>query len=147
VNDKTLRVLIAFVIGIALGIALGALFAGIRKSGDSAELKRHLEQVNRDLDTAITAQREAADRASRLHAELGRVRDHARSLEEGTRRIETRTDSLADNLDGIAERSGELADGIQRASGSLEESRVLLEELGVIVRSLPSGLRTEDNNP
>jgi len=144
VNDKTRRVCIAFIAGIAVGLALGAVGAGIRRDGTSAELREHLEQVNRDLNTAIGAQREATERASRLQTELHGIRDYARSLEEGTRRVEARAGSLADKLDGIAERSGELTDGIKRASGSLEESRVLLDELGVILRGLPAGFAADD---
>ena len=147
-NDKTLRIFIAFFAGLVIGLALGAVGAGIR---NPAELRKHLEQVNRDLGAAIDAQREAAERASGLQAELHGIRDHARSLEEGTRRVEARAgsigaraDSLADNLDGIAERSGELADGIKRASGSLEESRILLDELGIILRGIPAGIGAED---
>ena len=130
---------IAFAAGVALGLALGTLGARSRGSGESAKLREHLEQVNRDLGTAIGAQREAAERASRLQAELHRITDYARNIEEGTRRIETRAGSLAEQLDGIAVRSGELADGIQRASGSIEESRILIDELGTILRSLPGG--------
>ena len=150
-NDKTRRMFIVFFAGLVFGLALGVVGAGIRSGTGSAELRKHFEQVNRDLDTAISAQREAAGRAAGLQAELHGIRDHARSLEEGTRRVEARagslgarTESLADNLDGIAERSGELADGIKRASGSLEESRILLDELGVILRSLPAGFGAED---
>ena len=144
VNDKTWRVFIAFVAGLVLGLALGALGAGIRGNGGSAELKQRLEQVNRDLGTAIDAQREASQRASRLQAELQGIADHARSLEEGTRRIEARAGNLAEQLNGIAARSGDVADGIHRASGSLEESRILLDELGLILGSLPAGFGNED---
>ena len=139
-----------FAAGLVLGFAAGALGAGISwtgkrpDSGESAERKQRLEQVNRDLGAAIDSQREAAERASRLQTELQGVTEHARNLEEGTRRLEaraggleTRTGTLAEQLDGIIDQSGELADGINRASGNLEESRILLDELGAILRNLP----------
>ena len=148
-NDKTLHQFLAFVAGLALGVFLGALGAGIMgigrlDSGETTELRERLEQVNRDIGTAVDAQREAAERASRLQTELQGVTDHARIIEEGTRGLaartgiaETRSGDLAEQLGGIIDQSGELTDGINRASGSLEESRVLLAELGIILRGLP----------
>jgi methyl-accepting chemotaxis protein len=140
-NDKKrfFIALLAFIAGILLGLVIGTLGAGFRGSGkqsDSAELRERLEQVNRDLFRAIDSQREAAERASRLQTELQGITDYARKLEEGTRRAEARAGSVADQLDGIIEQSGELADGINRASGSLEESRILLDELGTLLYGL-----------
>ena len=134
---KPFIVILIFIAGLVLGLALGAFGARRRSGGERRELRDRLEQVNRDLGTAIGSQREAADRASRLQAELQGVTEHARSIEEGTRRAEARAGSLAQYLDGIIDQSGELADGINRAQGSLEESRVLLDELGTLVRLLP----------
>ena len=128
--------LAAFAAGFVLALALGALGA-IRSRGERRELRERLEQVNRDLRAAIDSQREAERRASGLQAELQGITEHARKLEEGTRRAETRAGSLAEQLSGIADRSGELSEGINRASGSLEESRVLLDELGTLLRILP----------
>ena len=135
-NDKKPLVIVLFVFaaGIVLGFLFGTLGAGYRNSG---ELREYLEQVNRDLDSAVSSQREAAERAARLQAELLGITEHARRIEEGTRRTEARTESLAKNLGGIAQASGELADGISRAHISLEESRILLDELGTLVRGLP----------
>jgi len=141
-NDKKILFFVCFFIaGVVLGLVLGNLGTGIL---GNRELRKRLEQVNRDLRTAIESQREAAERASGLQTELQRVRDHAGNIEAGTGRLEARTGSLAEQLDGIAHRSGELSDGINRASDSLEKSRVLLDELGVIVRSLPGSFGKED---
>ena len=134
---------LVFAAGLILGLALGAL-GSIRRGGERRELRERLEQVNRDLRAAINSQREAADRASRLQAELQGITEHARSLETGTRRAQTRAESIAEHLNGIADRSGELADGINRASGSLEESRSLLDELGTLLRGLPGSGGTQN---
>ena len=148
------RVFFTIIAGLVLGFALGTLGFGIRENRERRDLRKRLEQVNRDLRTAIDSQREAAERASRLQAELQGITDHARILEEGTRRIEARagnlearTGNLAEQLGGIADRSGELADGISRSSGSLEESRILLDELGTLLRRLPAGSGKEDQQP
>ena len=138
-------VLFALVAGLALGFFFGTFgvrfFAG---RSDSGELRERFEQVNRDLGAAIESQREASARAIRLQTELKGVTDYARDLEEGIRRLEAgigifeaRTGSLALQLDGIIDESGKLADGINRANDSLEESRLLLDELGEIIRGLP----------
>ena len=139
--------LLIFIAGIVFTLILGALgtgFRGLWRHPDSGELKQRLEQVNRDLNTAIESQREAERRATRLQEELLGITEHARSIEEGARRagarvedIETRTGNLAEQLGGVIDRSGELAVGIKRASDSLEESRNLLDELGDILRGLP----------
>jgi len=134
-----------FIAGLVFGFFLGTLGSGFFFGRpDSGELKRRLEQVNRDFDAAIDSQREAAERASRLQAELRFLTEHARNLEDGIRRLEagignfeTRTGNLAAQLDGIIDESGELANGINRAHYSLEESRVLLDELTAILRGLP----------
>ena len=136
-QEAALFICAAFGIGLVLGLTLGAFRSGIRSSGERREFRERLEQVNRDLGTAIESQREAAERASRLQTELQGITDHARSIEEGTRDAEARAGSLAQHLGGIADKSGELADGINRASDSLEESRILLDELGTIIRGLP----------
>ena len=94
VNGKTLRVLFIFTIGLILGLVMGTLGAGFRGSGERQELREHLEQVNRDLRAAIDSQREAAERASSLQAELEGVTKYARYIEDGTRRITTRAGSL-----------------------------------------------------
>jgi len=137
-KQKFLLFLFIFVAGIVLGIVLTNLGPGfLRKGGgDSAELRKRFEQVNRDLRSAIESQREAERRAARLQTELQGLADQARSIEEGTRRAETRAGGIAEQLDGIITQSGELTEGIGRASDSLEDSRVLLDELGTILRSL-----------
>ena len=139
--------LLSFFAGLALAFAIQALGAGYGGSGSKRELRERLEQVNRDLDAAIHSQREAGERAARLQAELQGITEHARSIEEGTRRAEARAGNLARQLDGIIDQSGELADGIGRAQGSLEDSRVLLDELGTLLRSLPGsfGKEAEDS--
>jgi predicted nuclease with TOPRIM domain len=150
-GKKTLFIILVFVVGLVFGIAAAALFFGIRAgkpgSGESAELKFHLEQVNRDLESALNAQREAAERASRLQAELQGITDHARIIEAGTGRLEAGVGVLADRLSGIIEQSGELADGIDRAVDSIEESRILLGELGTILRGLSPDCATENLAP
>ena len=134
---------VVFAAGIVLGAALGALGAGRRGNSERNDLRYLLEQVNGDLRTTIESQREAADRAARLQAELQGITEYARKLEEGAGRlesrtgdIETRAGNLSQQLDGIIDQSGELAEGINRASGSLEESRILLDELGIVLRGL-----------
>jgi len=146
-NDKTPRVYFALAAALVLGLFLGALGSRIMGSGESAELRERFEQVNRDLRTAIDSEREAAERAAGLQTELQGITDHARILEAGTQRLEARTGNLAKQLDGIAHQSGELADGIGRASDSLEESRILLDELGTILRGLPAGGGKQDQRP
>ena len=142
--------LLALAAGLFVGFALGNLGPGLRGYGrdygpGNSELRERLEQVNRDLSAAIDSQREAAERASRLQAELLGITEYARSLEEGARRAEERAGSLearigvlSRHLDGIADQSVELSDGINRASSSLEESRVLLDELGTLLRQTVS---------
>ena len=134
----------AFGVGLALGLALGIVGAGRRGTAERWELRKRLEQVNRDLGAAIDSQREAAERASRLQTELHGITNNARSLEEGTRRAEERADSLALQLGGIANQSGELSNRINRAQDSLEESRVLLDELGALLYSLPGVIGKEN---
>jgi len=145
VKKPFFTVLFALAAGLVLGLILGAFgtrfFPGQPGSG---ELKYRLEQVNRDLNTAIDSQREAAERAAKLQTELNFLTEHARNLEVGIRRLEagigsaeTRTGNLAVQLEGIIDESGELANGINRAFGSLEESRDLLDELGAVLRGLP----------
>ena len=138
-------VLFTLVAGIVLGIFLANFSSRFfaRRTTDG-ELRERLEQVNRDLGAAIESQREAAERAARLQTELQGVTEHARNLEAGIRRLEAgigsaeaRTGNLAVQLDGIIDESGKLTDGINRAHGSLEESRLLIDELGVIIRGLP----------
>ena len=136
-------ILIAFALGIVFGLAIRAPGAG-DGSTEHGEFRERLEQVNRDLRTAIESQQEARERAARLQAELIRVTEYAGKLEAGTRRAETRTESLAEQLNGITERSGELADGIDRASVSLKDSRVLLDELGILLQSLPGNSGKEN---
>ena len=125
--------------GLIIGYATGTLGAKFRWAGESKQLRKHLEQVNRDLGAAIDSQREAGERASRLQEELQGITDYARSLEAGTRRAEARAGSIAKQLDGIIGQSGELRDGIDRASGSLEDSRLLIDELGTLLRLIPGG--------
>ena len=132
---------------------MAAFFFGMG-SGESGEPRERLEQVNRDLGSALDSQREAAERASRLQTELQGITDYARSIEAGAGRlearagnIEARTESLAERLDGIIEQSGELALGIGRATDSLEESRILLDELGILLRSLPTDRRIDNFDP
>jgi predicted nuclease with TOPRIM domain len=149
-DKKNWIFILIFSVGLVFGIASSAFFFGIRAgkpgAGDS-ELKFRLEQVNRDLESALHAQREAADRASRLQAELQGITDYARIIEAGTGRLEAGAGILADRLHGIIEQSGELADGIDRAVDSIEESRILLGELGTILRSISSDSGTEDFAP
>lgn len=104
--------------------------------GNRGELGKRLEQVNRDLGSALSSQREASERAARLQEELQGIAEYARILKTGTGHIETGIGAFADNLGGIAVQSGELADGIDRSYNSLEESRILIAELGTILRSL-----------
>jgi len=145
-------ILFALIAGFVFGLFIGTYSARsfFERSG-SGELRARFEQVNRDLGTAVDSQREAAERASRLQAELRLLTEHARDLEMGIRRLEAgvgnfetrtgnleaRTGILAAQLDLIVDESGELADGIIRAQDSLEESRILLDELGIVLRSLP----------
>jgi len=137
-KQKFFLFLFIFIAGIVLGVVLSNLGPRLfRKStGDSAELRERFEQVNRDLKSALDSQREAERRAARLQTELQGLADQARSIEEGTRRAESRAGGIAEQLDGIITQSGELSDGIGRASDSLEDSRVLLDELGSILRGL-----------
>ena len=144
VNVRKALYLILIIFAFLGGLALGALGAGFGGSGGRKELRERIEQVTRDLNAALESQREAAVRASKLQTELQGITDHARSLEEGTRRAEARAGSLAQQLDGIIDQSGELSDGINRASDSLEESRILLDELGTLLRSLPGVNRKEN---
>jgi len=148
VNAKKLFLLVLFVFiaGAFLGLAMGAFcpeFCFGRLSS-SAELRKHLEQANRDLLTAIDSQREAAERASKLQAELQGITEYARELERGTRYAEARAESLADKLSGAISQSGELRDGINRAHHSLAESRILLDELGNILRGVPGNIGKEN---
>jgi len=137
-KQKFFLFLFIFIAGIVLGLVLPNLASRFfrKGGGDSAELRERFEQVNRDLRAAIDAQREAERRAARLQTELQGLAEQARSIEEGTRRAETRAGGIAAQLDGAIAQSGELADGIGRASDSLEDSRVLLDELGTILRGL-----------
>ena len=133
---------------LVLGILFGYLGAGIhtRFRSGNGELHGYIEQVNRDLGAAIDSQREAAERASRLQADLRGITEYARNLEERSGQLAARTGSLeiragglSEQLGGIIGQSGELTDGIIRAQDSLEESRVLLDELGTVLRRLPGG--------
>jgi len=133
-----------FIAGLAIGLIIGTLGPGFRRDG---QLRERFEQVNRDLGAAIDSQREAAERAARLQTELQGITEYARILEEGTRRAEERTASLTEHLDGIIAQSGELADGINRASDSLEESRILIDELGTLLGALQANGGTENNRP
>jgi len=137
-------VLFVFIAGLALGFFIGALGGRSRGNG---ELGARLEQVNRDLSAAVESQREAAQRAARLQTELQGITDYARSLEEGTRRAEARTASIAEHLDGIIDQSGELADGINRAYDRIEESRILLDELGTLLLGLQGNGGTQNQKP
>jgi len=153
-NVRTPRSFIfsALIAGLVFGLFIGALGGRFfDKRTASGELTNRLEQVNRDLDAAIGSQREAGERASRLQAELLLVTEHARSLEEGIKRLEAgigsfeaRTGNLAVALDRIIDESTELADGIVRAQDSLEESRILLDELGTLLFALPGSLGREN---
>ena len=137
----------SFIAGFVLGIFIFASFNGNRaghSASESAELRNRLEQVNRDFETALASQREASERASGLQAELSWLTDHARSLEMGTAGLAARAGNLADRLDGIAEQSGKLRSGIERAADSLEESRILLGELGTILYGLQTNRGNED---
>jgi chromosome segregation ATPase len=137
-KPKFFLFLFIFIAGIVLGIVLANLGGRFfrRGGGDSADLRERFEQVNRDLKSAIDSQREAERRAARLQTELQGIAEQARSIEEGTRRAEERAGGIAAQLDGAITQSGELTDGINRASDSLEDSRVLLDELGTILRGL-----------
>jgi len=138
-GKKFLFVFLLFAASLVVGYAFGAFGAKFRWAGESERLRTYLEQVNRDLGAAIDSQREAGERASRLQEELQGITEYARSLEAGTRRAEARAGSLAKQLDGIIDQSGELRDGIDRASGSLEDSRLLIDELGTLLRLIPGG--------
>ena len=138
----------------AAGLVLGYSVGNIGSVSSSRELRKRLEQVNRDFGTAIESQREAAERASRLQTELNGVTEYARKIEAGTRKAQERTgnleagaEGLAGQLDGIAIRSGELADGIRRTSDSLEENRNLLNELRAIVFSIPQDSGDKNTKP
>jgi len=146
-NEKIPFYLVVVAVSMLIfGLVIGIAGAGIRGGRQRRDLSECLEQVNRDLLSAISSQREAAERASRLQTELLGITEYARNLEEGTRRLEeragyleARAGSLTDHLDGIIYRSVELADGINRASDNLEESRVLLDELGIVLFGLQGG--------
>ena len=130
-------ILFVFIIGLVLGFFLGTKGTGFfRRGSTDTELRERFEQASRDLQSAIESQREAERRASRLQTELQGIAEQARNIEAGARSAEARAVSVAEQLDLIISESGELADGINRASGSLEESRILIDELGDIVRSL-----------
>jgi len=129
VNGNKTLYLVLFIGFFVLGLSLGSL-AGYGNWGGRRELTERFEQVTRDLASAVESQREASDRAARLQTELQGLNDYAGRIQDGTR-------SLADQLDRIIDHSGELSDGISRAYDSLEESRILLDELGTIIRSLP----------
>ena len=136
-HDKKLLIgiiVLSYAAGLVPGIS--CLFTG---RGDY-KLRERLEQVNRDLGSAIDAQREAAERAGGLQTELQRITEYARSIETGTGRITAGAGSLAERLDRTIEQSGIIGDGIDRASFSLEESRILLGELGTILHGLQNGL-------
>jgi chromosome segregation ATPase len=147
-NDKSpfKWIFIFFLVGLVLG-ASGTAFYFRRGAGESRELRERFEQVNRDLGSALAAQREAAERAARLQTELQGITNYARSIEAGTGRIETRAANLTERLDGAIVQSGELFLGIDRASDSLEESRVLLVELGTLIRTLPGDRGAENPKP
>ena len=144
---KSFYIILFFGAGLIIGYAWGTGSAKFRRTGEQKQLREHVEQVNRDLNAAIGSQWEAAQLASRLQEELQGITEYARSLEAGTRRAEARAGSLASQLDGIINQSGELADGINRASGSIEESRLLIDELGNILRLIPGGIGKENQYP
>ena len=147
VNVKTRLVLIPFFAGLAIGFASG--FAGwrIRVDAESSSLGAHLEQVNRDLDGIVSAQREIAGRASGLQAELSGIRDSAENIERGAGQITKRSENLADRLDGIVINSGELTYRIEQAESSIAESRILLDELGTILRGISASIADENAQP
>ena len=140
------RIIVFFIAVLVFGFYAGILGAGASAKSGSNDLGKRLEQVNSDLGAAIQSQREAGDRAARLQEELRFVTEYARILEEGSGKLAARTDSLearagnlSDQLSGIESLSGELTSGIIRAQDSLEESRILLDELGTVLRGLPGG--------
>jgi len=131
------NITVTFICGLVLGFCVFGFYAGTgRGSDNSAELGKRLEQVNRDFESALGAQREASERAAGLQAELKRITEYAGIIETGTGQLEARAGSIADSFDGIIGQGGKLADGIGRASDSLEESRILLGELGAILLSI-----------
>ena len=136
-KKKFFRSLFIFILGLVFGLVL-AYFGSRYWRGRTTdtELRERLEQVSRDLQSAIESQREAERRASRLQSELQGIADQARFISEGTRRVEERAGNIAEQLDGAAFQSGELTDRINSASSSLEESRILVDELGTLVRSI-----------
>jgi len=144
---KLLTLILFFGAGLAVGLIFGNFSAEHSGSGEHKQLREHLEQVNRDLASAINSQREAAQRATKLQEELYGITDYARRIEAGTGRAEERAGSLTQRLDRIIDQSGVLADGINSASGSLAESRILIDELGIILRSVPGGNRKENQEP
>ncbi|MCL2833689.1 MAG: hypothetical protein FWD78_11005 [Treponema sp.] len=154
-HEKKLVYIIAvsFICGLVPGLLLYAFSAGTRwhiadsAAAESAGLRERLEQVNRDLGSALSSEHEASERAARLQEELLGIAAYARSLEAGTGRIETGIGNLADELGAIIVQSGELSGGIGRAFDSLDESRILLEELGIIIRGLQTDGAAENQQP
>ena len=141
-NERKPLFIIFFIAVYLIGLAFGYL-SRTEPVADH-ELRELFEQALGDLNTAVESQREAAVRAARLQSELQGITDHAGFIQEGTGRIEARAVSLedrgrdfADQLNRIIEQSGELSDGINRAYDSLEESRILIDELRIILQSLP----------
>ena len=142
--------ILVFIFGIVVGNISSSLFhrADSRTlRGESRELQHHLEQVNRDLAAALYSQRESAERAFRLQTELAFITEYARNLEEGTGRTALRAGNITERLDGIIEQSIDLFIGIDRAYNSLEDSRILIGELGTIILKLQDSGGREDFYP
>lgn len=137
----------AFAAGLVLGLALAAIFFGIRANGERERLRERAVQVDRDLESARRSQREAQERAGRLAEELEELAGYAREIERRTGRIENGIGTLTDGIDSALEHSGKISDGLSLAANSIDESRVLLDELGTILRSLSPNRGTTDNAP
>lgn len=136
-----------FAAGFVLGVCAAALFFAAGYGRERDRFGERLEQVNGDLERARVSQREAAERARRLHEELEGIAGYARSVEEGTRRYADRAGGFAERLDSVIEHSGEIGDGIERAQASIESSGVLIGELGTILRGLQGGGGNADTEP
>ena len=137
----------AFAAGLVLGICACALFFTVGQRSERGRLTKRLEQVNIDLERTRSAQRDASERARRLQEELAGITEYARSLESGSRRSALRAGELTERLGSIIEFSGELEHGIERAQSSLNDSRVLVDELGTILRGIQVVGGTENTKP
>lgn len=111
------------------------------------ELSDRAVQAYRDLWEARSAQRDAQERAVRLQEELGRLADYAADIETRARKAEDRAIDLVGSIRNAQDECGELQKGIGRAQSSIDESGILIAELGNLLRSLQTAGGTTDRKP